>query len=172
MKFLAIPLLFLVANADNCGSSRDNTSSDSRQRAQQERLSEESNRQVGMPGITKFTEKRLFRMIMELRDQEIATYAYIPDLQGRLWHLCDAVGYGLPYSTEYTNPQRLYDPVFHNSAVLPQADPNGLFMPSSAEGTWIACVDENRKNVRPVYVEPRVIVSPFKLKASGEYQDR
>lgn len=48
-------------------------------------------------------------------------------------------------------------------AVLPQADPNGLFSPASAEGTWILLKDPHGSDVKPVYVEPRVIVSPFKL---------
>jgi hypothetical protein len=46
---------------------------------------------------------------------------------------------------------------------LPQADPNGLFSPASAEGTWVLLKDPNGKETRPVYIEPRIIVSPFKL---------
>ena len=49
--------------------------------------------------------------------------------------------------------------------ILAQADPNGLFSPGSAEGTWIMCKDPKGPDVRPVYVEPRVIVSPFPLPA-------
>jgi hypothetical protein len=49
---------------------------------------------------------------------------------------------------------------------LPQADPNGLFSPASAEGTWILMKDPNGKEVKPVYIEPRIIVSPFKLKTN------
>lgn len=45
-----------------------------------------------------------------------------------------------------------------------QADPNGLFSPTSADGTWILMADPNGGTaVKPVYVEPRIIVSPFKL---------
>jgi hypothetical protein len=47
---------------------------------------------------------------------------------------------------------------------LPQAEPNSLFMPSSAEASWIICSD-SKKNLAPVYVEDKVISSPFKLKA-------
>jgi hypothetical protein len=53
---------------------------------------------------------------------------------------------------------------------LPQSEPNGLFMPTTAEGTWVTCINPNSTGeIAPVYVEPRVIVSPFKLKAEGEY---
>jgi hypothetical protein len=51
----------------------------------------------------------------------------------------------------------------HGYAILPQADPNGLFAPSSAEGTWVMCKDPGGSDVRPVYIEPRIVVSPFKL---------
>ena len=50
-----------------------------------------------------------------------------------------------------------------------QAEPNGLFMPSTAEGTWVICAGEKAGDIRPIYVEPRVIVSPFKLHSISEY---
>jgi hypothetical protein len=48
--------------------------------------------------------------------------------------------------------------------MLDQPEPNGLFMPNAADGTWILCLDPNTKDLQPVYVEPRVVVSPFTLK--------
>jgi hypothetical protein len=48
---------------------------------------------------------------------------------------------------------------------LPQADPNGLFSPTSAEGTWVMCKDPKGGEVKPVYIEPRIVVSPFKMEA-------
>jgi hypothetical protein len=46
---------------------------------------------------------------------------------------------------------------------LPQPEPNGLFMPPDSEATWIMCSDGSG-GVRPVYSEPRLVVSPFPLK--------
>ena len=46
---------------------------------------------------------------------------------------------------------------------LPQADPNGLFMPASAEGTWLMLINPKTNQPSPVYIEPRVTVSPFPL---------
>ena len=48
-------------------------------------------------------------------------------------------------------------------ATVAQADPNGLFAPASADGTWVMCLDPKTKEVKPVYIEPRVIVTPFEL---------
>ena len=129
-----------------------------------EELTMESNRQVGMPGIANFTEKRRLRQLYELRDQEIVTYTYIVDWQGRLFHVCDSIGFGIPFSAQYTTPERF---VYRNSgsATIPQPEPNGLFPPSSSSATWVICADEGGE-FRPVYVEPSIIVSPFPLKGA------
>jgi hypothetical protein len=130
---------------------------------QQQELSQESNSQVGMPNITTFQEKRMLKQILELRDTTISTITYMTDMNGNLHKLCDSVGYGLPYSTQYTNPQHV-DSASGNYVTLPQADPNGLFSPVSANGTWVLCLDPNSKKTVPVYIEPNIIVSPFALK--------
>jgi hypothetical protein len=133
---------------------------------------------VGMPGIVNFTEKRNLKMIYELRDQEsLVTYTYYLDLNGGKHKVCPttSVGYPFPYSTQYTAPKALR----HGWAVWPngqqssagmdweadQPEPNGLYMPQSAEGSWVICLNPDGKTLNPIYVEPRVIASPFALKA-------
>lgn len=133
--------------------------SDDVQSAKQEVMLMQATRAVGMPAITNFQERRMLKEILELRDQTIATTTYIMDLYGKLHKVCDSIGYGLPYATQFTNPSRYSG----NNTTLPQADPNGLFSPSSAEGTWINCTDPATKQARVVYIEPRVVVSPFPL---------
>lgn len=170
-KLLLIPslfCLFVFCTAEDCVSL--NNSTDLKIQQQQEKIIQEANAQAGMPGITNFTEKKLVKKIYELRDQNISTYTYLQDMNGKLWHLCDSIGYGLPYSVQYSNPQKeVYSGGYQNSfGAMPQAEPNGLFMPDSAEGTWVMCADPSGQ-ISPVYVEPRTIVSPFKLNASGEY---
>lgn len=173
MRPLAVLSLVVVAvfvlSADDCSSSAP--PSDRAQQTAQEAMTQQANAQIGMPGITNFTEKKLMKKIYELRDQNIATFSYVPDFQGRLWHLCDSIGYGLPYGTQFSNPEKITQSLSQSYGTLPQSEPNGLFMPPSAEGTWVMCVDEKQKgNFQPVYVEPRVIVSPFKLRSEGEYE--
>ena len=133
--------------------------------AQTEAAMQEANRQVGMPAITNFQERRLAKQIFELRDQEkLTTYAYIASLEGKLVFLGRCIGYGLPYSIQYTNPERIAYKG-HNTGVanLPQPDPNGLFMPSGLSATWLMMVDPSTGDARAVYVEPEIVVSPFKL---------
>ena len=50
------------------------------------------------------------------------------------------------------------------SVVVPQADPNGLFMPTGLSATWLMMIDPKTHEPRPVYIEPEIIVSPFPLK--------
>jgi len=132
------------------------------ERRKQEELSLQGVQSVGMPAITNFAEKRMMKDIIELRDQNVATYVYITDMNGRLHKVCNAVGYGLPYATQYTNPMRISGDG-HGNVTIPQADPNGLYSPASADGTWVLCVDTKSGKPKPVYIEPRVIVSPIAL---------
>jgi len=137
-----------------------------KEQEKQEQLSNQAIEAVGMPGVTNFAEKRMMKSIIELRDKQIPTYTYILDLQGHTHFICNSVGYGLPYATQFTNPQmpqRVANNGEYTVYVLPQADPNGLYSPASADGTWVLCMNPETKNVQPVYIEPHVIVSPFKI---------
>lgn len=154
-----------------CGQQRKPTS-DEIQRSQQETILREGTQQVGMPNIKNFRERKMLKDILELRDQDgLTTYTYIwSDHVGKLIFLGETIGYGIPYATQFTNPAKVevhtgYQSISTSS--VPQADPNGLFSPSAAEGTWILLKDPAGGKVRPVYVEPRIVVSPFKLHISN-----
>lgn len=159
------------------------TSSDI-QRDRQEKQVQEGVAQVGIPSIKNFRELKLAKDIYELRDQTgLVTFSYLENMNpsvvrghtalgGKLTYLCDSVGYPLPYSVQFTAPetiQRYYLPSEKDrqreigATRLPQAEPNGLFSPGNAEGTWVMCKDPNGKDARPLYTEPRVVVSQFKL---------
>ena len=131
----------------------------------QELATRQANMTVGMPAITNFQEKRILKNILELRDQQIKTITYTQDLNAKLHKLCDSIGYGIPYATQYTNPQvdTYYQSASSVHVTLPQADPNGLYSPAAADGTWVMCLNPETKDLAPVYVEPHVIVSPFPL---------
>ena len=165
-NFYVIFILSALALLSACDN-RPDTSSDSVQRRQQEQISAQGNSAVGMPAIVNFQEKRMMKQILELRDKAITTITYTQDMNGNLHKLCDSVGYGLPYSTQYTNPQKVQSVSDQHGIAMvavAQADPNGLFSPASANGTWILCSDGKGKTA-PVYAEPNVIVSPFPLKS-------
>jgi hypothetical protein len=140
-------------------------SSDAKQSMQQEVMLQQATDAIGMPAIHRFAERRMLKEILELRDHTPATVTYIADIEGKLHKLCDSIGYGLPYATQFTNPLKGH--YFSNNGspyVIPQAEPNGLFSPPSAEGTWVTCLNPETKAASVLYIEPRVIVSPFVLK--------
>lgn len=163
LMVIAVGVLFMgAASNESCGA----RSSDDIQREAQEKILAEGTAQTGMPAIKNFRERKLLKDILELRDQAgLVTYTYVwNEYNGKLVFFCDSIGYGIPYATQYTNPEKITWAGGSVSHVLPQADPNGLFSPAAAEGTWVMCKDPNGKTTRPVYVEPRIVVSPFILK--------
>lgn len=169
-KWIISALLLGLLALVGCNDGQD--TADRKEQQQTEAITAQAVSQIGMPGVTNFTEKKLVRKLYELRDQEIATFTYMPDMNGKLWHVCDSVGFGLPYGVQFSNPEKLVNPYSASTGYLamPQAEPNGLYMPATAEGTWIMCGAKG--DIKPVYVEPRVVVSSFPLKASGEYFDK
>ena len=79
----------------------------------------------------------------------------------------DTIGYPIPYATQYTNPQKLeYSSIngHYQYRVLPQADPNALFSPGSADATWSLMKDPAGKALGPIYSEPKLFASPFKMR--------
>jgi hypothetical protein len=152
MKLLTLAAVSLLLTACD-------PSSDAIQSVQQERMLIEGTAQTGMPKITNFREKKLAREILEMRDQGLTTYTYLfSEMTGQLKFFCNSIGYPLPAATQYTNPQKHVV----SGVTLPQADPNGLFSASSAEGSYVICISPEGKAV-PIYSEPRLITSPFKL---------
>jgi len=132
------------------------------------KLQQEAVAQTGLPNITSFTEKKFAKLIYELRDSEITTYSYFMDYTGSLHFLCESIGYGLPFSVQYVNPEKTWvrgDAYYDVGGTIPQPEPNGLFMPDGLSATWVLCSD-GEGSVRPIYSEPSLIVSPFKLNAA------
>ena len=134
-----------------------------------EKIQREGNRQIGFPNIVNFQEKKLMKMIYELRDQEsMITYTYlVSELNGEVGQfLGKSLGYGIPYSTQFSNPQKYFDDPYGGQGtgalVTPQPEPNGLYVPEGLSATWVFLIDENG-DPHPTYVEPSIIVSPTKL---------
>ncbi len=164
MNKMTLPLLLCLCVVPLLGAGGcDHTSTDRKQRVATEQIVNEAHRQVGMPGISNFTERKFARKILELRDTNLSTFTYIVDMHGKLHFVCNSIGYGLPYSVQFTNPEKRT----YNGGTIPQPDPNGLFMPDGLSATWILC-DDGDGGVSPVYSEPDLLVTPFELQATGE----
>lgn len=118
-----------------------------------------------MPAIKNFREKKMLKEIFELRDQSTySTYTYTyNEMTGKRIFFCNSIGYPIPYATQYTSPQKISVEHTQYGLIIPQADPNGLFSPGSADGTWVLCKDPNSNAFGPVYSEPKLITIPFKM---------
>lgn len=133
--------------------------SDKAVREKTEKAMIEANHKVGYPAVTNFQEKKLMKMIYELRDREdLVCYAYlVNEYTGKVGQfLGKSIGYGLPYSTQFSNPEKRV-----SGYNIAQPEPNGLFMPEGLAATWLLLIDPETGDPRPVYVEPSIIVSPF-----------
>lgn len=164
MKFRTLMIVLLLAfTLTSCKMPPSSAESDQKEKT--EALQAEANRQLGMPAIVNFQERRMAKQILELRDQTIGTHTYIVNqMRGCLVYLGASIGYGLPYAVQYTNPQKTIEGQTQGEfTTIPQADPNGLYMPPDAHGTWVMMYNEDDKKTTPVYIEPDVIVSPFRL---------
>lgn len=162
MKLKAILLSTVFLALAGCD---DPNNAERDQAIKTDQLQAEANRQLGMPAIVNFQERRMAKQILELRDQTISTNTYIINqFKGCLVFVGTSVGYGLPYSVQYTNPQH-YTYAHGAYQIMPQADPNGLYMPADAHGTWVMMYNAGDKKTTPVYIEPDVIVSPYRLTA-------
>lgn len=161
-------LVFIIAGCDS------KPTSDSKQQTQQEQMLIDATNSVGMPAVKNWQEKRNLKDILELRDKaNLLTYTYVENLApniirgktvmgGKFTFMGESIGYGIPYATQYTNPQKVEYHTSSGYVSLPQADPNGLFSPPAADGTWVLMKDPHGKDVKPVYIEPKIMVSQFK----------
>lgn len=170
---LATTLALMTATTANAGwFDQPAPSTDEAVSDQMEKLLKEGERQTGLPAITNFTEKRMVKWLYELRDQpNYRTYTYMVTMNGAFVKICDSVGYGINASIQYSNPDKVVDYedylgtgyVDANLGTLPQAEPNGLFMPEGLAATYVMCVVPGKDEVQAVYIEPEIIVSPFPL---------
>jgi len=177
-KFLILGLgaLSLAACVD-----REPQSADAIQREETAQMVAEAQARIGTADITNFTERRWVQYLYELRDETFTTYSYYMDMQGDLHFLCESLGYGINASIQFTNPERpFYDIIGRDgtdgrggnrwssmTGMIPQPEPNGLFMPEGLAATYVLCSD-GEGGVEPVYWEPELIVSPFPLRHVGD----
>lgn len=168
MKKIVLIAGILCLVLTGCGSSTYDTNA-YEEKVYQEQLMQQAADEVGNPEITEFYEKKLAKEILELRDDSsLVCYAYTrSEMTGKYVFLGRSMGYGLPYSTQYTCPETYLDDP-HGTAdagsiVIEQADPNGLYSPDGLSATWLWLIDEETGEPNISYVEQEIFVSQSKL---------
>ena len=133
-----------------------------------------ADREIGMPRITNFAQRKLLKNAYEDMDQTTLTYVYVQGMDGRFVCLGQSVGYGVSLGTQFTAP--IYPQYIRDTSAegphsgtyeLAQPEPNGLYMPESGAATIVNLVDPATGKARTALVEPNVVTSPNKLPASA-----
>ena len=166
--------MIVLMSADGCNSDVPKASSDNKLQKQTEVAMQEANKTVGYPGITNFQEKKLLKELYELRDRtDLICHAYLYNsIKGEVGqYLGKCIGYGLPYSAQFSNPQKLIDVTdfgiqsyqSNDGLIISQPEPNGLFMPDGLSATWLIMIDPETSKPTPAYIEPEIMVFTYKL---------
>ncbi len=186
MKTQLIALLFVGLALAGCQKPPPATANDA-QRDQQAAINLEGAQQVGMPDIVNYRDMRGVRYWYEQRDKaNLLTYTYTKNMQGQWIYFCDSIGYPIPGGTQYSAGEsmqryRVRDPRYGADSEhgwtwgvtrLPQAEPNGVFPPSTAEGTGIICISPINNKAEAVYAEEKVSAFPWPQKGAVNEPDR
>lgn len=129
----------------------------------QEELSRMAIESVGLPNISNFYEKKTLKKILEMRDNpKVINYLYTRNnMTGKWIYEGKCVGFGIPYTTQYTNPEVKVTGNYGN-ITLPQADPNGLYSVPNGTATWVIKVgDKGQQTIE--YIESEIRVTQEKL---------
>lgn len=175
-KFTLLMILSFVLLSSFCLTGCNNrdleqNSSDRKQAEATQTLLGEAQRQVGMPNIVNFQQRKMMKWIFELADRtDLVTYTYFKnEMTGQFVFVGKSIGFGVPFSAQFTNPERIWDLEREGGAkekigdngeiqVMPQADPNGLFMPTSSSATWVIMINPLTGEPDPQYFEPEIVV--------------
>ena len=96
------------------------------------------------------------------RNNTVSTFSYLFTFDGKIVEICASIGYPIPYSTQLTNPMKIdYGSSY---VVIPNAEPNSLYPPSSAAATLVQCVNSDG-SVSPTYIEDNVMAFPYRIKS-------
>ena len=164
-KMIAMAIIAVIGAYCLYGCDETYTGSSSGQEsAYQEQLMQQSAEEVGNPDITEFYEKKLAKEIFEKRDDsDLICYVYNQNYDGHYIYVGKSMGYGLPYSTQYTAPEKLKQGGYANTGywavTVPQADPNGLYSADGLSATWLMMIDEETGENYIMYCEPTIVVT-------------
>lgn len=113
-------------------------------------------------------ERHIMIELYKARNNAVQTYSYVRNFQGQVVFSCKSIGFPLPANDQLTNSAKLSQPDYHDSSVLPQAEPNGMYSSPSTSGTYVFCVNSDG-TVSPSYFEANVEahLSPLNSGDSG-----
>lgn len=165
-------LLILAATVALAGCGELKTDEAAQRQAQATRTAmDASDREIGLPRIANFAQKKLLKNAYEDMDQTTLTYVYTQALDGKFVCLGQAVGYGVSLGTQFTAsqyPSRISTGGGDYSAyMIDQPEPNGLYSPTSGAATIVNLIDANTGVARTALIEANVMTTPNQLPAQA-----
>lgn len=167
MKHLAAIVIcapLLLANEGGCEQQPVKASAVEQERQSQNLQMEQFLRNQPVPSFDWSLERHMLIQLYTARQKATNTWSVVQsEYTGKILWQCPSIGFPLPYATQLTNPQQTvgHDYCGGNCSVsmtsVAQQEPNGLFSPASADGTWVPCVDDKGR-ITPVYEERKVTV--------------
>lgn len=167
-SILSTPIILatLMAVCNACDQSDIKSSQAAKETKAVERQQSQYAKGQPIPAYDWSLERDLLIQLYGLRNQKAATHTVWRSDMGVIEGDCASYGFSLPYDTSLTNPSRaLWEEVDDGtgigiaSAVVGQAEPNGIFSSTNTSATWVMCVG-TAGQLNPVYVEAKVTVYP------------
>lgn len=165
---LAAPLtILLMANDGGCDDRKADPAAERQAQATTSAMNA-ADREIGMPRVKNFAQRKLLKNAYEDMDQTTLVYVYTQSLDGRFVCLGQAVGYGVSLGTQFTSPTTPELPFSYSAGIYarPQAEPNGLYMPDSGAATIVNLIDD-KGVAHTALIEPNVVTTPAKLPTSA-----
>ena len=132
-----------------------------------------ADREVGMPRMVNYAQRKLLKNAYEDMDQTTLTYVYTQALDGKFVCLGQALGYGVSLGTQFTASQYpQYIPgmspgQYQGGWMIDQPEPNGLYSPSSGEATIVDLINPVNGEAHTAIMEPRIVTLPFELPSTS-----
>lgn len=166
MALLIAIVLFSIFSmgADGCDKK---TQDELDQKLSNDQLEQYSKRQP-IPVFDWSLERELIIKLYELRNKKVATHSVWRSDMGTVEDDCPSIGFGLPYDTSLTNPLKPVEPDWHDSPVIEQQEPNGIYASKNTSATWVICAGPGG-SLEPHYIETRVTVYPYPVKVDYEH---
>ncbi len=159
-KFLVLVAIFAGLMFTGCDSEPSQELKD--KKAVQAQQSQYAKSQA-VPAFNWSLERDLLIKLYNLRNQKVSTHSVWRSDYGMVEGDCTSMGYGLPYDTSITNPLQSTwrsGSSGRASAVIGQAEPNGVFASTNTAATWVMCVSPSG-SIEPHYLESKVSVYPY-----------
>lgn len=155
-----VPMAVMLGGADGDGCSNTPPSAAAVEQRSQDIQMDQFLRNQPVPSFDWSLERHMLIQLYAARQRATNTFSVVQsEFTGKILWSCPSMGFPLPYATQLTNPSQIiykHHPSEKDaSGVVAQQEPNGLFSPGSADGTWVPCVDEKGR-ITPVYEERKV----------------